>query len=62
MNWVIHSRSNPKYEVRLGSCDREHAQSVVEQLSGEDGQPDDLVLRKANDEFRPSGRLRKLLG
>lgn len=47
-NYSLISKQNPRFHVLLANCDRDHAQSVLEQLQAEPSAPDDIVLVEEN--------------
>lgn len=62
-NWVIVTDDDPRYEVRIANVDQSHAERVLSDLaSGQHGaHPAGLKLVVADSDFRPMGRLRRLI-
>lgn len=52
-NYVITSKRDPKFSVRVDGCDPKHAQSVLEQLLVEPTVPSDLTLTELDKPKRP---------
>lgn len=44
--WLVKSRSNAEYVVRVGDCSREHAESVLRDLTEHPQTPSDLELHR----------------
>ena len=50
-NWIIRSTdpNNSTYEVLVGNCDRDHAESVVETLRLDPAHPDEFYLDEVTE-------------